>query len=87
MIDPQIFEDLQNKIDEDANVREQIRVILQTLERQERGAQSVLSRAHATPAAERKSCYLIYLSRVFKLNLMFSEASPGSCREGYQGRS
>jgi len=51
MVDPRIFEELQNKIDEDAEVREQIRAIVQTLERQGRGAQSVLSRAHSTPAA------------------------------------
>jgi len=49
MIDPRIFEDLQTKIDEDAQVREQIRAVLQTLERQERVAQSILSQAHSTP--------------------------------------
>ncbi|ESZ92273.1 putative Translin-1 [Sclerotinia borealis F-4128] len=51
MVDPRIFEDLQTKIDEDAEVRDQIKAILQTLERQCRNAQSVLSRAHSTPAA------------------------------------
>jgi hypothetical protein len=51
MVDPKIFEDLQTKIDEDAEVRDQIKAILQTLERQCRNAQSVLSRAHSTPAA------------------------------------
>jgi hypothetical protein len=35
-------------------VREQIRAILQTLERQARIAQSVLSRAHSTPTSHRK---------------------------------
>ncbi|TVY91288.1 Translin [Lachnellula willkommii] len=54
MVDPRIFEELQNKIDEDAEVREQIRAIVQTLERQGRGAQSILSRAHSTPAAHLK---------------------------------
>lgn len=53
MVDPRIFEDLQTKIDEDAEVRDQIRVITQTLERQGRNAQSILSRAHSTPAAQR----------------------------------
>ncbi|TVY19024.1 Translin-1 [Lachnellula arida] len=54
MVDPRIFEELQNKIDEDAEVREQIRAIVQTLERQGRSAQSILSRAHSTPAAHLK---------------------------------
>ncbi|KZF23568.1 putative Translin-1 [Xylona heveae TC161] len=48
MIDPAIFEQLQAKIDEDSQVREDIREILQTLERQGRTVQSILSRAHAT---------------------------------------
>ncbi|PMD23901.1 Translin [Hyaloscypha hepaticicola] len=54
MVDPRIFEHLQTKIDEDAEVRDQIRAITQTLERQGRNAQSVLSRAHSTPAAHLK---------------------------------
>jgi hypothetical protein len=54
MIDPKIFESLQSKIDDDAEVRDQIRAILQTLERQGRSAQSILSGAHSTPAAHRK---------------------------------
>jgi hypothetical protein len=55
MVDPRIFEQLQTKIDEDAEVREQIKAITQTLERQGRNAQSILSRAHSTPAAHRGS--------------------------------
>ncbi|XMA13272.1 hypothetical protein WAI453_006063 [Rhynchosporium graminicola] len=51
MVDPRIFEQLQTKIDDDADVRDQIRAITQTLERQGRNAQSVLSRAHSTPSA------------------------------------
>lgn len=51
MVDLRIFEQLQTKIDEDAEVREQIKAITQTLERQGRNAQSILSRAHSTPAA------------------------------------
>ncbi|EKD21363.1 uncharacterized protein L3040_000602 [Drepanopeziza brunnea f. sp. 'multigermtubi'] len=51
MVDPRIFEQLQTKIDDDAEVREQIKSITQTLERQGRSAQSILSRAHSTPAA------------------------------------
>lgn len=59
IIDPKIFENLQTKIDEDAEVRDQIRTILQTLERQGRAAQSVLSRAHSTPAEHRKTPFLL----------------------------
>ncbi|CAL3972561.1 hypothetical protein PZA11_004350 [Diplocarpon coronariae] len=51
MVDPRIFEQLQTKIDDDAEVRDQIRTITQTLERQSRNAQSILSRAHSTPVA------------------------------------
>ncbi|RDW62831.1 hypothetical protein BP5796_11133 [Coleophoma crateriformis] len=54
MVDPRIFEDLQTKIDEDAEVREQIKVILTALERQGRSTQSILSRAHSTPSAQLK---------------------------------
>ncbi|KAG9235470.1 putative Translin-1 [Amylocarpus encephaloides] len=51
MLDPRIFEDLQRKIDDDAETRDQLRAILQTIERQGRQTQSILSRAHSTPAA------------------------------------
>ncbi|KAG9248612.1 Translin [Calycina marina] len=51
MVDPKIFESLQAKIDEDQHVRDDIRTILQSLERQGRSVQSILSRAHSTPAA------------------------------------
>ena len=34
MVDPAIFESLQNKIDDDIEVREHLRSILQTLEKQ-----------------------------------------------------
>jgi hypothetical protein len=54
MIDPKIFESLQSKIDDDADTREQIRAILQVLERQGRTAQSILSGAHSTRAAHRE---------------------------------
>jgi len=51
MVDGRIFEDLQSKIDEDAKIRDQIRDILQVLDRQSRSAQSILSRAHSTPTS------------------------------------
>ncbi|RAL58631.1 hypothetical protein DID88_003551 [Monilinia fructigena] len=46
------FEDLQTKIDEDAEVRDQIKAIIKTLEKQCRNAQAILSRAHSTPASQ-----------------------------------
>jgi hypothetical protein len=58
-IDPKIFESLQSKIDDDAETRDQIRDILQVLERQGRTAQSILSGANSTPAAHRMSCHLV----------------------------
>jgi hypothetical protein len=54
MVDPKIFEDLQIKIDEDAQVKEQIRALLQILGRQGRTTQFILSRAHSTPTSKRK---------------------------------
>ncbi|KAK2625651.1 hypothetical protein QTJ16_004963 [Diplocarpon rosae] len=54
MVDPRIFEQLQTKIDDDAEVRDQIRAITQTLERQSKNTHSILSRAHSTPAANLK---------------------------------
>lgn len=54
-MDAQIFEDLQTSIDADAEVREQIKTILQKLERQGRSVHSILSRAHSTPPAQRES--------------------------------
>ena len=52
LIDPQIFTDLQNRIDEDAQVRDKIKDVLQSLERQERTVQSILSKAHSTAAKD-----------------------------------
>jgi len=60
MVDPKIFESLQTKIDEDSEVRDQIKSILQTLERQGRITQSLLSRAHSTPAAHCKLLPLLF---------------------------
>ncbi|KAI5370274.1 Putative Translin family [Septoria linicola] len=45
-----IFEDLQRKIDEDSAVKDQLRDIVQALEKQDRNTQSILSRAHSTAA-------------------------------------
>lgn len=51
-ISPEVFADLQNRIDEDAEAKEQIREILKGLERQERGVLSLLSKVHNTRTAE-----------------------------------
>ncbi|KAI9858463.1 MAG: hypothetical protein M1824_004330 [Vezdaea acicularis] len=50
MVDPAIFVHLQAKIDEDSQVRDELRSILQRLERQGRTTQSLLARAHSTPS-------------------------------------
>lgn len=85
MVDPKIFEDLQTKIDEDAEVRDQLKAILQTLERQCRNAQSVLSRAHSTPASHCKSSKAV----CFKPRHLTCHSAACSCvcRECYKGRS
>ncbi|KAL8654367.1 MAG: hypothetical protein Q9226_003465 [Calogaya cf. arnoldii] len=54
MIDPAIFKQLQANIDDDSQLREEVRNILQKRERQGRMTQSILSRAHSVPAAELK---------------------------------
>ncbi|KAF2138815.1 uncharacterized protein K452DRAFT_255704 [Aplosporella prunicola CBS 121167] len=51
-VDPAIFEQLQERVDQDSQVRDELRDIIQTLEKQGRSAQSILSRAHSTPTAE-----------------------------------
>ncbi|KAF2169879.1 hypothetical protein M409DRAFT_20292 [Zasmidium cellare ATCC 36951] len=51
IIQPGIFEDLQKKIDEDTAVKDALRDIVQNLEKQDRAAQSALSRAHSTTTA------------------------------------
>lgn len=51
MVNPAIFEDLQARVDEDSSVRDELREIIQTLEKQGRSVQFVLSRAHSTPAS------------------------------------
>lgn len=48
MVDPAIFQDLQSRIDQDTAVRDQLRDIVQALEKQNRNVSFVLSRAHST---------------------------------------
>ncbi|KAG9525864.1 Translin, partial [Aureobasidium melanogenum] len=52
LLQPQIFESLQKKIDEETEVRESIRGIVQTLEKQDRSTQAILSRAHSSSKNE-----------------------------------
>ncbi|KAJ5748446.1 uncharacterized protein N7511_010142 [Penicillium nucicola] len=54
MIDQRIFEDLQNKIDEESTVRDELHEIVQTLARRGRSTQAILSRAHSTPTDQLK---------------------------------
>ncbi|THV95068.1 Translin, partial [Aureobasidium pullulans] len=52
LLQPQIFESLQKKIDEETEVRDSIREIVQTLEKQDRSTQAILSRAHSSSNSE-----------------------------------
>ncbi|KKK14551.1 hypothetical protein P175DRAFT_0435899 [Aspergillus ochraceoroseus IBT 24754] len=54
MIDREIFENLQSKIDEEAAVRDELHEIVQNLARKGRSTQATLSRAHSTPADQLK---------------------------------
>ncbi|KAF1821188.1 Translin [Dissoconium aciculare CBS 342.82] len=50
-----IFEDLQRKIDEDSAIKDALRDIVQTLEKQDRATQAILSRAHSTASSDASS--------------------------------
>ncbi|KAI4763884.1 Translin [Aureobasidium sp. EXF-3400] len=54
LLQPQIFESLQRKIDEETEVRDSIREIVQALEKQgqDRSTQAILSRAHSSSTNE-----------------------------------
>ncbi|KAK3065051.1 hypothetical protein LTS18_012498 [Coniosporium uncinatum] len=52
MVDPAIFESLQEKVDQESATREVLQEIVQTLEKQGRSAKAILSRAHSTPVSE-----------------------------------
>ncbi|KAF3762888.1 Translin [Cryphonectria parasitica EP155] len=60
MIDPQIFEHLKTKIDEDTQARDELTQIIQKLERDVSYTQGLLSRVHSTP----RSAYPALLSQV-----------------------
>ncbi|KAL1960441.1 hypothetical protein VTO42DRAFT_7740 [Malbranchea cinnamomea] len=52
MIDQSIFEELQVKIDEETQIREELQDIVHGLARRGRTTQAILSRAHYTPSAK-----------------------------------
>ena len=52
MIDPQIFDQLKDKLDEETKVRKSLGEIVDQLETQIAYAQGLLSRIHGTPRAE-----------------------------------
>ncbi|KAL6709154.1 Translin-1 [Coniothyrium glycines] len=52
MVNPAVFQDLQARIDEDTVVRDELRDIIQALEKHNRNVSFVLSRAHSTPVSE-----------------------------------
>ena len=51
-VDPNIFEQLQNKLDEDTQVREKLRNVVQSMERSDRIITSILSRTHSIPQSD-----------------------------------
>jgi hypothetical protein len=52
MIDPQLFDQLKSKLDEDTKVRKSLNEIIDELEVQIAYAHGLLSRIHGTPRAE-----------------------------------
>ena len=57
MVSPVIFEQLQTKLDEDAQVREELRMIVISMERRDRFTTSVLSRVHSIPNANSQNLF------------------------------
>jgi len=51
-VNPAIFQHLQDKIDEEGKVRDELKDIIQTLEKQGRITQSILSRIHNVPSGK-----------------------------------
>lgn len=60
MIDPQIFEHLKAKIDEETQAKDELNQIVQKLERDVSYTQGLLSRVHSTP----RSSYSTFLAQV-----------------------
>ena len=80
MVDPAIFEYLQTKLDEDAQVREELRNIVQSMERRDRITTSILSRAHSLPQAYRQSSFGI-LQRCLDITLHIVQRMLEEARE------
>lgn len=51
-VDPAIFTSLQAKIDEESSIRDELKAFVDTLTKQGRLTQSILSRIHNTPTSE-----------------------------------
>ena len=51
-VDPAIFTSLQTKIDEETAIRDELKAFVETLSKQGRLTQSILSRIHNTPTSE-----------------------------------
>ncbi|ORY17094.1 Translin [Clohesyomyces aquaticus] len=52
MVDPAMFQSLQAQVDEDGAIRDELRDLVQALEKHNRNTAFVLSRAHSTPVTE-----------------------------------
>jgi hypothetical protein len=52
MVDPQLFDQLKSKIEEDNKVRQELGQITEKLDREVAYAQGVLSRIHSTPRSK-----------------------------------
>ncbi|KAL1989766.1 hypothetical protein VTN49DRAFT_6963 [Thermomyces lanuginosus] len=72
MIDPAIFESLQSKIDEESEIRDELQDIVQTMARKGRVVQTVLSRAHSTPASKLQPVLDDATQRILELKEEFS---------------
>ncbi|OCT48440.1 Translin-1 [Cladophialophora carrionii] len=58
-VDPAIFSSLQAKIDQETGIKDELRAIVDTLSKQGRVTQSILSRVHNTPTAELETAVLV----------------------------
>ena len=57
-VDPAIFKSLQKKIDEESAIKDELKNFVETLSKQGRVAQSILSRIYNTPTADLQSTVL-----------------------------
>ncbi|KIX96132.1 uncharacterized protein Z520_07910 [Fonsecaea multimorphosa CBS 102226] len=65
-VDPAIFSSLQAKIDEETGIRDELKNIVETLSKQGRVTQSILSRIHNTPTADLEESVLAPCSESLK---------------------